>query len=251
MSLPLIKPALPHGKLAARSAGAAAPADYASWTDWDTEDVVDADVIQANWSVIFQHVNGNLNGSDFDTAGSTATETAKLQDWESGNKLWPTWGVRHSHDGVDSAILATGIVGSSLLGNLAFGMIRHPSKDFLGLLLHTMIVAERKQNYTGDSYVPIYYMAIPYDYPRWDPSGIWLYRENATHGTCRFLACPVYANYSEMSDTQKRALTYPALTTYESSGRTVFLEVAMRDTGGVDIPAGWEIHLQVFAELEI
>jgi len=251
MSLPLIKPVLPHGKLASRDAGLATAADYASWSDWDTADVVDADVIQANWSVIFSHVNGNLNGSDINTASTTVTETASIQDWEAGNKLWPTYGARHCHDGVDSAILATGIIGSTLMGSLAFGMIRHPSKDFNGLYLYSTVVADRIQDFTVSGSQVSYYLAVPYNYLQWDPYGYWMYRADAAHGTSRYLAAPVYTNYSMMSDTQKRGLTYPALTLTNAWGRTVFVTASMRDTAGVAIPAGWEIHLFVMGEIEV
>lgn len=255
MSLPLIKPVLPHGKLAARNAGAATPADYASWSNWDIADIVDADVIQANWSVIFSHVNGNLNGSDINTASATVTETATLQDWESGNKTWPTYGARHSHDGVDSAVLATGIIGSTLLGDLAFGMVRHPSKDFLGLYLYSMAVADRVQDFTTSTTQVSYTLAVPYNYLQWDPSGLpwspWMYRADAAHGTSRYLVCPVYSNYSELSDDQKRGLTYPAVSLGSSAGRVTSVAASMRDTGGVAIPVGWEIHLFVMGEIEI
>jgi len=251
MSLPLIKPVLPHGKLASRDAGLATAADYASWSDWDTADVVDADVIQANWSVIFSHVNGNLNGSDIHPASGTVTETATLQDREYGYKTWPTYGTRHCHDGVDSAILATGIIGSTLMGSLAFGMVRHPSTDFLGLYLYSMAVADRIQDFTVSATQVSYMLAVPYNYLQWDPSGLRMYRADAAHGTSRYFASPVYTNYSEMSDAQKRGLMYPVVSLGTSGGRVTSVAASMQDTGGVAIPAGWEIHLHVMGEVEI
>jgi hypothetical protein len=251
VSLPLIKPVLPHGKLASRDAGFATPADYASWTDWDTSDIVDADVIQSNWSVIFGRVNGNLNGSDLDTASATRTETVMLQDWESGNKLWPTYGARHSHDGVDSATLETGIIGSTLMGSLAFGVVRHPSTNFNGLYLYSMAVADRVQDFAVSGTQVSYRLAIPYNYYQWTPGDAFLYRANASFGTSRFFVCPVYTNYSEMSDAQKRGLVYPTITLGVYGGKVDSVAAEMRDTGGVAIPAGWEMHVFVMGEVVI
>lgn len=239
MSLPLIWPVLPHGKLPSTDADNLGPGDYASWPDWAVEDIVDAQVLQRNWAVIFAHANGEINGTDIDTGSAAASETTYIQDLEAGNNQWPTDGVRHSHDGIDSALLAEDIIGQDIMGYRAFGMLRHPAKDYRGLMLFGSIVTEWKN--------ALHPVAIPYDYIRWGQVGGFMYR--SAGGASRYLACPVYSNFADLSAAERQALTFPYVKLTVVSLLVKQFEVAMQVSDiAQDVSPGWGISWIVFAE---
>ena len=215
MSCIFVKPVLSDGKLPSRNWLHDSPADYASWTDWSTSDIVDGDLLEKNWGVLFTHVNGKLNGTDIDTATAAATlsEATYIVNMDD-NGAWPTKGQRHSHNGVDSAVLADDILTTTLLGDGAHGIWRSPTDIYNGLILFNRAKKDGPKVARGqDISVPI---SIPFDYEQW---GSWLLELSSTTGATRFIVTPLFTNFAMWSKKERGSPCLPRIApTLSSSG---------------------------------
>lgn len=236
MSVRPTTPNLPDGKLPPSSWDFDDVGDYASWDDWVVDDVVDADLIRQNVAAIFAHVNGHLNGTDIKTDASAISEATYIDDWESGNNLWPVEQARHTHDGIDSAKLADDIIGHSHLPSRAFGMMRSPTKDYRGLLLFGRVVADRDTGPLYDSYL-YYRIAIPYNPDEWGTQ--YLYR--ASTGGARVCLGLMIPSYSSWSVEKQRELFIPYADITEVTNQITDVDVAVRMAGSTyALNAGYE-----------
>ena len=182
------------------------PGDYASWDDWDTIDIVDAQDLSKNWAIIYSHANGRINGTDFNTGeGAALSEATYVDDWEGTNE-WPTVGHRHGHDGVDSSFLADSVLSHSVLGDGAHGIVRCPTKDFRGLLMSSQAIPQRQ---TSGSYSFFNYFSIPFDSYRWLGSSGKLNRD--TGGAARFLLQSYCYNWENWTDHERRSHCLPCV----------------------------------------
>ena len=235
MSCVFTRPTLPHGKLPTTDWDYDGVADYASWDNWATSDIVDADVIQRNWAILFSHVNGNLNGSDMDVDTASATsESSVLGAWSESTD-WPIQNHRHSHDGVDSALLADDIITHSLLGTSAYCMLRSPSIVRNAVLIHGSADMEsRKSRYTSSGIVEAD-VSFGYNYKEWTSGTSYIYREDATNGYCHVVVSCYVPNWASMSTAEKRALCVPYFSYTETSDKydTVGVGVGRNELEGL------------------
>lgn len=84
--------------------------------------VVDADILSANWRVLFSYVNGGLDGSSL-RSDFTLNEN-RLFTYRAlvSGALNPDTGSGHNHDGVSSAPLGVKSIGRVQLGYTGWGM---------------------------------------------------------------------------------------------------------------------------------
>jgi hypothetical protein len=210
MSLIFVRPTLPDGKLPTTSWSYDGVGDYASWDDWATEDIVDADVLQRNWAILYSHINGNLNGSDMnvDTA-SAASETAVISSWSEMSD-WPIQDHRHSHNGVDSSLLADDVITNTLLlVDAAFCMVRSPCKSRNAVLIHGSALSETEgESYVSSGKIEVSF-AWGYNHIEWSNSETDVYRDDATNGYCSAIVSAYFPNWNTFSKAQKRSLCVP------------------------------------------
>lgn len=240
MSCKFSKPQLPNGKLPSTNASYPSYTDYANWTDWNPTDIVDAAVIQDNIAEIVAHVNGGLNGTDIDNTNTPLSETTYIADIETGSVEWPTIGQRHSHDGVDSALLADGVITHALIRTRNYAIVRSPSKTHRGLVLHGTVGHDQDEVYTGS---PEYIVAVPYNYRLYNPGTTTLYRNIL--GGARFVVSRVIDNYDDLSAADKRELAMPyANVTLNGSNVTQFsiIQANILQFSGAEIEAPGVFH---------
>lgn len=218
MSVVLVRPDLPFGRLPVTNVDFTDPGDYDSWNAWETADVVDARIIVDNWSILFGHVNGGLNGTDLDpdTADQfpedewvvnpeNATPANQLPD--------PATGLRHSHDGVDSAYLAAGVVTGAILGDRARGIFLSPSKAYRTVLLHGRLAYEKGlignsvEDIPSDSNIRT--LAVPWDRVRWGSSAIQQDPTASGSGTVRMLVQWWIDDSADYGTTRQQGMRLP------------------------------------------
>jgi len=237
MSCIFIKPVLSDGKLPSRNWSHDSPGDYANWTDWGTSDVVDGDLLEKNWGVLFTHVNGKLNGTDIDTATAAATlsEATYIVNMDDDG-AWSTRGQRHSHNGVDSSILKTGVLTASVLGDGAFGIWRSPTDEYIGQLLFNRAKQDSpKVARDQEISLPI---SIPFNFARW---GAWLLELDSTSGATRFVAAPLFNRFASWSHKERGAPCLPRVASSldSSEGLTTYMKAHELVNDEVLIPNNW------------
>ena len=232
MSIPDIKPFLPDGKLPSTDPNLITSADYASWDDWDTADVVDAEVLQRNLAALVSHVNGNLNGTDVDLVNTPISETTFITQEESGAKTWPSVGQRHGHDGIDSRILASSIIGHTLLKDRIYSIFRCPSQLYRGLLLHGRVENDAPDGYDSANG---WNMAVPFNSQSWGS-----YLSSARSG---IFVSRIIPNVESLTWAERRTLLHPcvyktisgdnitAMKIYQGSGQPTWIYLTVEATG--------------------
>jgi hypothetical protein len=237
MSVILIRPVCPEGKLPSTDWDYPAYTDFASWDDWDTADIVDAWLLISNWLVILDHVNGNLNGSDLAEGVAAISETTYVLDEEVQGDYWPTTHQRHSHDGYDSAFLAANVITAALMGSLGYGALRHPASSEYALLMHGALIVD---------YISVMGIAVPppYDWYYWHPAGNG-YLYEATDGNFRMVGNAVISDFLSWSTDQQRQLFAGASLRY-ATGDDITSLYLYTHTGSTSV-TGWEFSWVILA----
>jgi len=124
------------------------------------------------------------------------------------------------------------------MGDLAFGMLRHPAKAFRGLLLSGLVLMDR-----DGVTCPV---AIPFDYLRWGAGGGRMQR--SVGGASRYLACPIFSGFDDLSTEERQALTFPYVKLTLDGTAVSLVEVAMGRVGGSLEIEDWATNWVVFAE---
>lgn len=252
MSCVFIRPVLPHGYLPSTDWDYPNATNYDSCDTWGTADIVDADQLQQNWAIIFAKANGLLDGTDFLSTSGQFDEETSLVDYEGGSAgNWPTKGQRHSHDGIDSAKLADHCINQSVLGvgdtaTGSFGMIRHPSENYHGILITTHAAYDQpapggSETYTAD-------VAIPYNQIQWGRNR--LKRQN-TGGRTAVLMCPVLSGYSGWSQDEKCAAGVMSAEISLSGDEITSVSAKLNNIMGERVETGWTYGVLVLACLDI
>lgn len=250
MSCVFIRPVLPHGYLPSTNLTYPLATNYDSCDTWDTSDIVDADQLQKNWALLFAKANGMLDGTDFIATSSQFSEAESLVNYEGGAVgVWPTAGQRHSHDGIDSAKLATHALHQSVLGVGAsswgsFGMLRHPSEAFYGVLETFWVAYDQPSPGKGLAYSAA--LAVPHNSQRW---GRYLQRSGA-NGRMALLMAPLMSGYSGWTQNQKCA---PSMLAGAFTGGDIPSTVSaqMQDLMGERAASGWSYGVMVLACIAI
>ncbi len=222
MSTVFTRPTLPHGTLPITNWAYNEVGEYANWTAWTTEELVDAEILQRNWAILYSHINGNLNGTDLNVDGASINESSVVQGWagtsdHDPDEAWPTASYRHSHDGMDSSFLADNVISSTVLddGHL---IIRSPSKSYHSLALHS-----RGYSVRGIDSIPETEVAFPLNSKRWPR----LIRADATlytKGYFHLIASSYVANWSTLTLAAKRSLCVPCIRTISGDITGMVLE---------------------------
>lgn len=204
MSIVLIHPVCPEGKVPSTDWAYPDAVDFADWDDWSLADIVDAQHIVYNWLILASHVNGGLNGSDIATTATPLAEDDYVLNEEESDESWPTTHQRHSHDGYDSALLASGVVTEDILGETAFGMLRIPILSVLNggmkpLLMHGRCPVSSEDLNAGTASLDI---PFPYDWYFWDSGGDGRLYAAVT----RVVASPVIPDFLSWTAEQRSAL---------------------------------------------
>lgn len=228
-----------------------APEDYANWDLWDTSDIVDGDQLQRNWAVIFSHVNGCIDGTDFEDDSAQFDEGTSLVDYEAGNSQWSTVGQRHSHDGVDSALLVDECLTATLLGTPAdpggsYGFIRHGSMTSLGVLMSVWAGYDQPSPQAGILYAQ--QVAVPYNHERWlfnhiQRSGV------AIGGRCAFLVCPVLTGFESWSADEKCSTSCMGISLGLDGQDVTSVSASQQDALTVRPPSSWAYGVVALAVL--
>ena len=250
MSCVFIRPVLPHGYLPSTNLLYPLATNYDSCSTWTTSDIVDGDQLQKNWAILLSKINGALDGTDFlETSSQFAEETA-LVDYEGGvTGTWPTVGQRHSHDGIDSAKLADHVLPQAALGVGAtswgsFGMLRHPSETFHGILETFWVAYDQPSPSKGLAYSAT--VAVPHNSQRW---GSYLQR-SGVNGRMALLTAPLMSGYNGWTQNQKCA---PSMLAGAFTGGAIPSTVSarMQDLMGERVASSWSYGVMVLACIKI
>lgn len=248
MSANFIRPCLMDGYLPTTDPFYLAPEDYANWDPWDTSDIVDGDQLQRNWAVIFSHVNGCINGTDFEDDSGQFDEGTSLVDYEDGNSQWPTAGQRHSHDGADSARLASECLTNVLLGTPAdpggsYGLIRHGSQTMHGVLESVWVGYDQPSPQAGTLYDQ--QVAIPHNYGSIGGVRVW---RTGIYGRTAFLVCPVLTGFESWTDDEKCSTSSMGLAIGVDGGSVETVSAQQQDALTVRPPSNWAYGVVALVE---
>lgn len=252
MSCVFVRPCLPHGYLPSTDWDYPAATNYDSCAAWDTSDIVDADQLQQNWALLFAKANGMLDGTDFAPDSGQFDEETALVDYEGGVVgVWPTLGQRHSHNGIDSAILADGCIERDTLGAHAtswgsFGIIRHPSQNYYGILMTSWVAYDQPAPVKGTAYSQA--VAIPYDYKRWGTDYL---QNDGAGGRTAILVAPLMTGYPGWTENQKCAPSMMAASVTLSTNDITGVYVNMQDLMGERPASGWSYGVLALACIAI
>ena len=249
MSCVFIRPVLPHGYLPSTDWDYPLATNYDSCSTWTTSDIVDADQLQQNWAILFAKANGMLDGTDFAPTSGQFDEETSLVDYEGGvTGTWPTAGQRHSHDGINSAKLADHAIHQTTLGVGAtswgsFGMLRHPSETFHGILETFWVAYDQPSPSKGLAYSAD--VALPHNQMRWS------YLKNSTpSGRTALLMAPLMSGYSGWTQKQKCAPSMLAGVLTGSPNVTT-VTAKMQDLMGERVASHWSYGVMALACIQI
>jgi hypothetical protein len=250
MSVEFVLPNLPGGYCPSRvTAGEYHyAANYHSGLIWADDDLVDGDTIQRNWNVLFSHVNGKLNGTDFDASSGTLSETTWVADVEgAGVKRWPTLRQRHSHDGMDSALLGEGVINKTAINAGGHGMLRFPSIHMMAGVLHTVGIVDMTNPDSSSTFkidIP-----VPYNYKTFRRTGSRMISHPETsdtvaHGSQRTLLAVNPTGTNEVGGAAKNEFRVPCcMTMYDllSSVELVVSNTFVHNPFSALISPGWSV----------
>lgn len=250
MSCVFIRPVLPHGYLPSTNLTYPLATNYDSCNTWTTSDIVDADQLQENWAILLSKINGMLDGTDLIETSSQFSEEESLVDYEGGvTGVWPTTGQRHSHDGIDSAKLATHVLHQSVLGVGtsswgSFGALRHPSEAFYGVLETFWVAYDQPSPSKGLAYSAD--VAVPHNHQRWGRD----LQRSGVNGRMALLTAPLMSGYGGWTQNQKCA---PSMLSGFTEGvpGVAIVAAKMQDLMGERVASSWSYGVMVLACIKI